>query len=419
MTSRATVVVGAQYGDEGKGLATDYFCAAAKRDAVAVRFSGGAQAGHTVVTPAGRRHVFHHLGAGTLAGAATFLSHFFVVNPLLWADERSVLPDARVFVDPDAPVTTPYDMLVNQEVEAWRGAARHGSCGLGINETIERDRRGTHGLRVRHLADAARLAATLDAIRREYVPSRLRDLGCTPSDWFLDMVASSVLRESFLRLAAAFLAAVEIRDLDCLRRFGTVVFEGSQGLGLDERYGVFPHVTRGRTGAGQAVALAAAAGMANLEVVYVSRAYVTRHGAGPFPTEDSALSYRDDTNVANPHQGPLRFGHLDVDGTLAMIARDVRNTRPLMAAGFPVSMLVTCMDQVAAGGRYRADGTWNCDIERLPLHVAEARRFHAVYRSTGPTRRHVAVVRSSGGMAGRRPTRHQDGGNAIRGVGPR
>ena len=91
----------------------------------------------------------------------------------------------------------------------------------------------------------------------------------------------------------------------------------------------------------------------------------------------------------------------------------------IIAAGFPVSMLVTCMDQVAAGGRYRADGTWNCDIERLPLHVAEARRFHAVYRSTGPTRRHVAVVRSSGGMAGRRPARHQDGGNAIRGVGPR
>lgn len=396
MTARATVVVGAHFGDEGKGLATDYLCSHAGKRSVAVRFSGGAQAGHTVVTPAGRRHVFHHIGAGALTDAATYLSRFFVVNPLLWADERAALPDARVMVDADAPVTTPYDMLINQELEAWRGTARHGSCGVGVNETIERDGRGRHCLRVRHLADTSRLAASLDELREEYVPARLREVGCEPSAWFLEMLRSSALRDAFLGHAAAFLGTVELRDVECLREFSSVVFEGSQGLGLDERYGVFPHVTRGRTGSLRAVELAVAVDLAELEIVYVTRPYVTRHGAGPFPTEDSALAYPDDTNVENAHQGALRFGHLDIDATLALIARDIGDTAPLVATDVPVSMMVTCMDHVAAGGRYRVGGGWRHDIETLPIRLAESRHFKALYRSDGPTRRHVTVCRGHG-----------------------
>lgn len=83
---RARAVIGASFGDEGKGLVTDYLCAI-QGAGIVVRFNGGAQAGHTVVTPDGLRHVHHHFGSGTLWGTPTFLSQFFIVNPIAFLAE--------------------------------------------------------------------------------------------------------------------------------------------------------------------------------------------------------------------------------------------------------------------------------------------------------------------------------------------
>lgn len=131
-----SVVIGANYGDEGKGLVTDFL---SNSETLVVRFNGGAQAGHTVVTPEGQRHVFHHIGSGALRGAATLLSRFFIVNPFIFLKEVKELGfEPTVSIDPRASVTTPYDMLLNQAVERKRGEERHGSCGLGINETVTR-----------------------------------------------------------------------------------------------------------------------------------------------------------------------------------------------------------------------------------------------------------------------------------------
>ena len=118
----AHVVIGANYGDEGKGLMTDYLVKKHNAEVV-VRFNGGAQAGHTVVTPDGQRHVFSHFGSGTLAGARTFLSKHFVANPILFLKEKKVLEELSptkklhnrfMWVDPSVMITTPYDMLINQ-----------------------------------------------------------------------------------------------------------------------------------------------------------------------------------------------------------------------------------------------------------------------------------------------------------------
>ncbi|MEJ2125462.1 MAG: adenylosuccinate synthetase, partial [Alphaproteobacteria bacterium] len=134
----AKAVIGAAYGDEGKGLITDALVASCGAAATVVRFNGGAQAGHTVTLPDGRRHVFHHIGSGTLAGAPTFLSRFFVANPILLATEIANLAamgfTPSIAIDPDAPVTTPFDMMINQFAETARGSGRHGSCGLGFGE---------------------------------------------------------------------------------------------------------------------------------------------------------------------------------------------------------------------------------------------------------------------------------------------
>jgi len=369
---RATAVIGANFGDEGKGLLTDYLAAVDPAGTVVVRFNGGAQAGHTVVTPAGRRHVFHHFGAGTLAGARTFLSRHFIVNPFLWDKERGELAGIRPQVDVDrrAMLTTPFDMLVNQEAERSRGRHRHGSCGLGINETVERCI-GPLATAAADIEPSARLRDRLVAIADRSV-ARLAELGVSPSPFFLEMVRSEALVDNYLEVCERFRRAERLVDgPDELPKFRHVVFEGAQGLLLDERHRFFPHVTRSRTGLPNVVELAAEIGLTELDVVYVTRTYLTRHGAGPFPTERPGLSFPDPTNAPNEWQGALRFGKLDVSLLSESITDDLSN-----AGGLAVSpcLAVTCLDQVPAVD---------------PVRVAAACGLKLGYSSRGPSRDHV------------------------------
>ncbi|HUM94418.1 MAG TPA: adenylosuccinate synthetase, partial [Candidatus Competibacter sp.] len=307
----AQVVIGAQFGDEGKGRMIDDYAAQVGGDGLVIRFNGGAQAGHTVVTPEGLRHVFSHVGSGAFVGAATFLSRFFVSHPMLFLKEIEILATKgvhpEVYVDPQSPVTTPYDMMINQIVERERGADRHGSCGIGFGETIERNLMSAYALTVADLADAAALAAKLDAIRRDYAPLRLARLGFADSfrrngDLFL---SDAILRhyvddtERFLRLAT-------VANLETATRGRQLLFEGAQGLLLDQDHGFFPYVTRSNTGLRNVLALAAELDLAELEVTYVTRPYTTRHGAGPLPHELPEKPYPsivDATNIPNDWQG--------------------------------------------------------------------------------------------------------------------
>jgi adenylosuccinate synthase len=371
---RAIAVIGANFGDEGKGLLTDALAARDPDRTVVVRFNGGAQAGHTVVTTAGRRHVFHHFGAGSLAGARTFLSRHFLVNPFLWDKERRELPDLNLplAVDRRAMLTTPFDMLVNREAERFRGDRRHGSCGLGINETVER----CAGLLATTVADVehpARLRDRLAAIANRSL-SRLEQLGVPPSPFFLDMLQSESLVASYLDLCEQFRRTERLVDgPELLRLFEHVIFEGAQGLLLDERHRFFPHVTRSRTGLPNVVQIAGEIGLRELDVVYVTRTYLTRHGAGPFPTERPGLAFPDPTNAPNEWQGALRFGDLDTGLMAESIANDLSAT-----GGLAVSpcLAVTCLDQVP---------------EADPAAIAEACGLRLGYVSRGPSRDRVAV----------------------------
>jgi len=144
------IVVDLGYGDAGKGTVVDWLCSprgglARGGEAVrtVVRFNGGAQAGHNVVTADGRQHTFAQFGSGTFtSGVRTHLSRFMLVDPLALAAEAGHLaalgvPDAlaRLTVDRDALLTTPYHRAANQVRELARGLDRHGSCGMGIGET--------------------------------------------------------------------------------------------------------------------------------------------------------------------------------------------------------------------------------------------------------------------------------------------
>lgn len=354
---RATVIIGAGFGDEGKGVLTDYFAAKHEKSTV-VRFSAGANAGHTVVTPDGRRHVFHHFGSGTLAGAHTYLSVDFIVNPLLWRKEARELKALGIdltdkfAVARSCFVTTPWDMLVNQAIESHRSHGRHGSCGVGIYETINRDADGLW-LDVAGLWDAPKIDVEKF---RKYSRERLSMLGISMLPQMHEIFESQQLADDFQSASYDFCGAAHIvpnasfDTADVIH--GHMIFEGAQGLLLDQnRKDFFPHLTPSNTGLHNVALLAPQLGITNLDVVYVTRAYATRHGAGPLPHEDPSMSFPDPTNAPNDFQGSLRFALLDLDLIGAAIRDDWNIIGSSKAPSDPASthrysLAITCLDQV-------------------------------------------------------------------------
>jgi len=136
---KSFVVIGLGFGDEGKGLTTDYLCLH-HPDALVVRFSGGHNAGHTVALPDGQRHVFSSFGSGTFRGNASYWSSYCTLYPSALLVEYAALKklniSPRLFLDARTMITTPYDLAYNQAVEMIN---KHGSCGVGVGPTIERN----------------------------------------------------------------------------------------------------------------------------------------------------------------------------------------------------------------------------------------------------------------------------------------
>jgi adenylosuccinate synthase len=395
-TKKALAVIGAAYGDEGKGLMTDKLVWESGAGLV-VRTNGGAQAGHTVTTPDGKRHVFSHIGSGALAGARTHLSQFFVAHPMFFLGERErVLTlggEVGVSADPRAIVTTPFDILINQIVEESRGTARHGSCGMGFGETIERNLRPDLALSVADLAGSRLgMVSKLERIRRNWVPARLLALGIPEvPERFKDILKDDAIMRRFLDDCQAFIEAVDVVD-DAVIGDGAV-FEGAQGLLLDQDYGAFPHVTRSNTGILNMAAVAREAGIDVIEATYATRAYTTRHGAGPLAHEGDAMDYVaivDPTNIHNDWQGTIRAAPLDLDVLAAAIRHDMAR-----ADGVDVraSVAVTCLDQVSGGATFYRGGK----VDRVPSYcladaVATAVGLPVSAVSEGPTRSDVSFV---------------------------
>lgn len=299
---RARVVIGANFGDEGKGLVTDYLCA--QGAGVVVRFNGGAQAGHTVVTPKGERHVFGHLGSGSFLDVPTFLSQFFIINPIVFASEiaefmktSGVVP--RVYAHPDCIVTTFADMIINQRKEEARGKDRHGSVGLGVNETVNRSL-------------VPRLKITMSDLwnRSASIPSKIAEICENYAEFRTGKkIDEPAMIEAFINGCWKFADSVGPAGIGQCK---DPVFEGAQGLLLDQdNKEYFPHVTRSSTGIKNARTLCQQAGISDIDAYYVSRTYLTRHGAGPLPGEDPTMRFADDTNLEHPWQGTLRFAPLD------------------------------------------------------------------------------------------------------------
>ena len=321
MTELKTIaVIGANFGDEGKGMAVDYFCNNV-RECLVIRHNGGAQAGHTVEYNS-RRFVFHQLSSGSLRHADTFLAETFLPDLFKLQEEAEdfrsfagFLP--KIYADRNSHITVIDDVILNMALESSRGSARHGSCGMGINEAVLRSEAG-FGLSVGRVLGmtSGELAAELSRIRREYVMPRAESLGLTSANEYGELLRNNhVLRnaaEGMLSGAEYLIPAESLRKLAESKE--RVVFEGAQGLLLDsENIRYAPHLTSSRTGLHNPMKICADAGIRLDMAVYVMRSYVTKHGAGPMPFEcdKTALGNidKDLTNIENRWQGRIRYGY--------------------------------------------------------------------------------------------------------------
>ncbi|WP_405165427.1 adenylosuccinate synthetase [Nocardia sp. NBC_01499] len=302
------VVVDLGFGDAGKGATVDWLCSAEAGLGVSavVRFNGGAQAAHNVIAD-GRQHTFAQFGSGTFAGVPTLLSRHVLVEPIALAGEARQLaalgvpdPLALLYIDGRALLTTPIHIAANRAREDARGSSRHGSCGRGIGETAS------------YALDHDALTVS-DCLR----PKVLRDKLQVLAAHYGPLIAPSEHRyepiDTLVEMYREFAAAVRIVGGEQLARFarrGRLVFEGAQGVLLDEWRGFHPHTTWSTVEPRNAHAMLSEIG-ATGDVLGVTRTYMTRHGAGPLPTEDPALDFPEPHNTTGRYQGDFRLGHLD------------------------------------------------------------------------------------------------------------
>ena len=347
---KAHVVIGSGYGDEGKGLFTDYLSSLYEGSTV-VRFNGGAQAGHTVTTDK-ERHVFGHYCSNALLGKShiTFLSKYFVVNPMLFKKEKESLYNLgyqpSVIISPDSLITLPYDILINQLLEKKRGDLKHGSCGVGFGETIERSEKG-FPLYIKDVLNNDNVINQIKNIRDKYFLKRVQDLGLINelNDY------SFLLEDNFINILINQMR-FDFQDVklsnDLLLKNRHIIFEGAQGLLLDQDLGYFPHVTRSNTGLKNIINIIKDTEIKELDVVYATRCYTTRHGAGPLENELKIKPYEnivDKTNIHNEYQGTLRFSFLNIDLLKETIKKDIKKASIPNDIKINIRLGVSCLDQ--------------------------------------------------------------------------
>ena len=373
--SNAFIVIGLGYGDEGKGSVVDYLARQHKVDLI-VRFNGGPQAAHHVVSPEGVTHCFSQFGSGTLvSGVETFLSRFMLVDPLAITVENDVLcgkgvTDAlkRLTIDKNCPVVTPFHRIINRMLETSRGEARHGSCGKGVGQAVsDLKRLGERALFVGDLFDRAKTKQKLDFLWRiktdlaEQIvkehPDNERSLGYLEEikrTDYVDILAEAY--DNFIREGGVRIVD-ESRLAGLLARDGNVVFEGAQGVLLDPDKGLKPYVTKTNTTFQNAEKLMAGSSKKIIRIG-VLRAYMIRHGAGPFVTEDKWLAQiiPDCHNGENEWQGKFRIGWFDL----------VATRRAIEIAGYVDGLAMTNIDRL-----YNLDRTPVCTAYRTSAETCE------------------------------------------------
>lgn len=276
------VIIGAQWGDEGKGKIVDWM---SEKADVVVRFQGGHNAGHTLVVD-GTTYKLSLLPSGIVRGKLSVIGNGVVVDPWAFKDEMKRISDLGVKITPDvlriaenAALILPLHRELDQMREAAAGKGKIGTTGRGIGPAYE-DKVARRAIRVGDLAERESLPGKIERLLSHH--NALRKGMGEP------LVDGEALYNQLIEISEVILPFAEPvwKTLDEQYKAGkSFLFEGAQGSMLDNDYGTYPFVTSSNTIAGQA-AVGSGMGMKAVDhVIGVVKAYTTRVGSGPFPTE--------------------------------------------------------------------------------------------------------------------------------------
>ncbi|MGH3546362.1 MAG: adenylosuccinate synthase [Mycobacteriales bacterium] len=279
----AVVIIGAQWGDEGKGKATDLL---GGRVDYVVRYQGGNNAGHTVITPDGQRFALHLIPSGALTpGCTSVIGNGVVIDPGVLLGEMDGLQERGVdtsglLVSADAHLIMPYHRVLDKLTERYLGTSRIGTTGRGIGPAYG-DKIARIGIRVADLLDPNIFRAKLAVALREKNQLLVKVYNRKAID--LDTIC-----DEYAGYAARLINHICDTRLvlnQALQRGETVLLEGSQGTLLDVDHGTYPFVTSSNPTAGGAAVGSGIGPTAITRVIGILKAYTTRVGSGPFPTE--------------------------------------------------------------------------------------------------------------------------------------
>ncbi|GIL30865.1 adenylosuccinate synthase [Actinocatenispora comari] len=279
----AIVVVGGQWGDEGKGRATDQL---GDRIDYVVRYQGGNNAGHTIVTPDGEKFALHLLPSGVITpGVVTIIGNGVVVDPKALLEEMDGLAargvdTSNLLVSADAHLIMPYHRIMDKLTERYLGVQRIGTTGRGIGPSYG-DKIARIGIRMQDLLDPGILAQKLQGALREKNQVLVKVYNRKAID--ADAVCAEYLE--YAERLRPYIADTRLVLDQALTAGKTVLMEGAQATMLDLDHGTYPFVTSSNPTSGGAAVGSGIPPTRIDRVVGVSKAYATRVGAGPFPTE--------------------------------------------------------------------------------------------------------------------------------------
>lgn len=333
------IVIGANYGDEGKGLTSRHF--ATKNDnSIVILDNGTAQRGHTVDYSDGTRHVFHHFGSAALDGVPTYYGPDFLLHPMTYVQEREALNKRRI---PNGAysglcnVITPFDMMVDHMTEDYiqylKGEREYGSCGFGSWCATERIKKFGNTTITDLTGTKNNFTNLMKMIKIQclsILEDRKVDITKISSNWnkYLEedgLVEKNIIINFWNDLIIFLLHNTQMEFNELWDKKEHFVFEMGQGLGLDKDVDNEWH-TSSHTGLTNPYNLLKNQNDFRAEVCYVSRTYLTRHGEGPLEDDTKKDNINeniyDETNIYNNFQGNLRFGYLEEKAQKERIAKD-------------------------------------------------------------------------------------------------
>ena len=367
----AVIVLGAQWGDEGKGKATDQI---GQRTDYVVKFNGGNNAGHTVVVD-GQKYTLHLLPAGILSqGVTPVIASGVVVDlDVLFGEveemEARGVDCSRLLLSASAHIIPPYNRLMDQANERARGNNLIGTTGRGIGPTYA-DKMNRIGLRVQDLFHPQELRAKVEAaLAPKNTVLKAVDLPA------LDPAEVSDHLLSFADRVRPMVCDASLVVNDALDRGGTVLFEGGQATMLDIDHGTYPYVTSSNPTAGGALTGTGVGPTRIDRVVGVAKAYTTRVGEGPFPTELTD-QVGEDLRARGGEFGattgrPRRTGWFD-----AVVTRYAARVNGLTDICLTKLDVLSGYDTVPVCVAYEVDGA---RTEEMPLDQASFARAVPVY----------------------------------------